>query len=43
MIYAKIMTGATIYIQAFVITFSFGMDAIPWFMMSEVHYLVAYT
>ena len=24
------------YIQAFVITFSFGMGAIPWLMMSEV-------
>jgi hypothetical protein len=31
------------YIQAFVITFSFGMGAIPWLMISEVHYLVAYT
>jgi hypothetical protein len=30
------------YIQAFAITFSFGMGAIPWLMMSEVHYLVAY-
>jgi hypothetical protein len=30
------------YVQAFVITFSFGMGAIPWLMMSEVHYLDAY-
>ena len=32
--YAKIMTRATVYVQSFVITFSFGMGAIPWLMMS---------
>jgi len=30
----------TVYVQALVIAFSFGMGAIPWLMMSEVHYLV---
>jgi hypothetical protein len=36
------MIRATVYVQSFVITFSFGMGAIPWLMMSEVRYFFAH-
>jgi hypothetical protein len=36
------MTRATVYVQSFVITFSFGMGAIPWLMMSEGSYFFLY-